>query len=36
MKYVKAPSDMADEIHDVLHTDIKTIYPRYYAYELKS
>ena len=30
MKYVIASSDMANEICHVLHTAIKTIYPKYY------
>lgn len=30
MKYAKATSDMANEIYNVLHTAIKTIYPKYY------
>lgn len=34
MKYVKATSDMADEIYNVLHTAIKTIYPKYYPKEV--
>ena len=32
-KYVTADADMADEIYRVLHTTIKTIYPRYYPGE---
>lgn len=34
MKYVTADSDMIDAIHNVLHTAIKTIYPRYYPKEV--
>ncbi len=34
MKYITATSDMADAIHDVLHTSIKTIYPMYYPKEV--
>ena len=34
MKYVIASSDMANEICHVLHTAIKTIYPKYYPKEV--
>ena len=34
MKYVIASSDMANEIYLVLHTAIKTIYPKYYPKEV--
>lgn len=34
MKYIKATSDMADEIYNVLHTAIKTVYPKYYPREV--
>ena len=34
MKYVIASSDMANEIYHVLHTAIKTIYPKYYPKEV--
>lgn len=34
MKYVTATSDMIDSIYDVLHTSIKTIYPKYYPKEV--
>ncbi len=34
MKYVTAVSDMADAIHNILHTTIKTIYPKYYPKEV--
>lgn len=34
MKYVEATSDMANEIYKVLHTAIKTVYPKYYPKEV--
>lgn len=34
MKYVTAAPDMADVIYDVLHTTIKTVYPKYYPKEV--
>jgi len=34
MKYVTATSDMANTIYNVLHTTIKTIYPKYYPKEV--
>ncbi len=34
MKYVTATSDMANAICNVLHTTIKTIYPKYYPKEV--
>lgn len=34
MKYITAISDMADAIYNVLHTTIKTIYPKYYPKEV--
>ncbi len=34
MKYITATSDMADSIYNVLHTTIKTIYPKYYPKEV--
>lgn len=34
MKYIAAAMDMADAIYDVLHTAIKTIYPKYYPKEV--
>ena len=34
MKYVKATSDMVNTICNVLHTTIKTIYPKYYPKEV--
>lgn len=34
MEYIRAASDMAAAIHDVLHTTIKTIYPKYYPREV--
>ena len=34
MKYIKAASDMGNEIFKVLHTTIKTIYPQYYPKEV--
>lgn len=34
MRYVTAVSNMADDIHNVLHTAIRTIYPKYYPTEV--
>ncbi len=35
MEYIKtAAADMAEEIYNVLHTTIKTIYPKYYPKEV--
>lgn len=34
MEYIKAASDMVSGIHHVLHTAIKTIYPKYYPREV--
>ena len=34
MEYVVATPDMINDIYDVLHTAIKTIYPRYYPNEV--
>lgn len=34
MEYVAATADMANAIHDILHTTIKTIYPKYYPQEV--
>lgn len=34
MEYITATIDMADEIHNVLHTSIRTIYPKYYPEEV--
>lgn len=34
MKYIRATSDMANDIQNVLHTAIKTIYPKYYPKEV--
>lgn len=34
MKYIKATSDMVNEIYHVLHTAIETVYPRYYPKEV--
>lgn len=34
MEYVTATPDMVNEIHDVLHTAIKEIYPQYYPVEV--
>ena len=34
MDYVKATADMAENIYNVLHTTIKTVYPRYYPKEV--
>ncbi len=34
MKYITAVPDMADAIYNVLHSTIKTIYPKYYPKEV--
>lgn len=34
MKYAEATSEMATEIYNVLHTAIKTVYPKYYPKEV--
>lgn len=34
MEYIMAIPDMADDIHNVLHTAIQTIYPKYYPKEV--
>lgn len=34
MKYIKATFDMVNDIYNVLHTSIKTIYPKYYPKEI--
>lgn len=34
MKYITATSCMADAIRNVLHTTIRTIYPKYYPKEV--
>ena len=34
MEYVVATPDMINDIYDVLHTAIKTIYPKYYPNEV--
>mgnify|MGYP000198211541 CR=1 FL=1 len=34
MKYIEATSDMANGIYNVLHTAIKTVYPKYYPKEV--
>ena len=34
MKYIRATSDMANDIQNVLHTAITTIYPKYYPKEV--
>ena len=34
MKYITATTEMADEIRDVLHTTIKTVYPSFYPKEV--
>lgn len=33
-KYITAVSDMADAIHNILHTTIQTVYPKYYPKEV--
>ncbi|MCH5265900.1 MAG: GNAT family N-acetyltransferase [Lachnospiraceae bacterium] len=34
MKYITAIADMVDIINDVLHTTIRTVYPKYYPQEV--
>lgn len=34
MKYIIATAEMADDIYAILHTTIKTIYPKYYPKEV--
>ena len=34
MEYITATTEMADEIRDVLHTTIKTVYSKYYPMEV--
>ena len=34
MKYTSATFDMADDMQNVLHTAIETIYPKYYPKEV--
>lgn len=34
MKYITASSDMANSVYDILHTAIKTVYPKYYPKEV--
>ncbi len=34
MEYITSTSDMVDAVHDILHTAIKTIYPKYYPKEV--
>ncbi|MCX4327168.1 MAG: GNAT family N-acetyltransferase [Lachnospiraceae bacterium] len=34
MEYITAAPDMADAIYNVLHTTIKTVYPKYYPKEV--
>ncbi len=34
MRYVAATPDMVNEIYNVLHTSIKTVYPKYYPKEV--
>lgn len=34
MKYIRATSDMVDDVQNVLHTAIKTVYPKYYPKEV--
>lgn len=33
MKYITAIAEMADIIHNTLHTTIRTVYPKYYPQE---
>lgn len=33
MEYRTATADMADDIHHILHTTIRTVYPKYYPQE---
>lgn len=34
MEYIAAAPDMADAIYNILHTTIKTVYPKYYPKEV--
>ena len=34
MKYLTATVEMADAIHHILHTTIRTVYPKYYPEEV--
>ena len=34
MEYITAAPDMADAIYNILHTTIKTVYPKYYPKEV--
>lgn len=34
MRYIAATADMAEAIYEVLHTTIKTVYPKYYPKEV--
>lgn len=34
MEYVTATADMVNEIYNVLHTTVKTVYPKYYPKEV--
>lgn len=34
MEYLTATAEMADAIHNILHTTIKTVYPKYYPKEV--
>lgn len=34
MEYLTATAEMADAIHHILHTTIKTVYPQYYPQEV--
>ena len=34
MKYLKAKVEMTDAVHNILHTTIRTVYPKYYPKEV--
>lgn len=34
MEYVTATAEMSDAIHNILHTTIRTVYPKYYNKEV--
>ena len=34
MEYIMATPDMANAIHNILHTSIRTVYPKYYPQEV--
>ena len=34
MRYITASADMADTVRNILHTTIKTVYPKYYPQEV--